>query len=65
MPALPRAARHTREDAPVKTVLTWLAIIIAVLWVVKDPTGAAAFARNVAHFLGQAADSLGTLASSL
>ena len=48
-----------------KTVLTWLAIIIAVLWVVKDPTGAAIFARNVAHFLGQAADSLGTLASSL
>jgi hypothetical protein len=48
-----------------KTVLTWLAIIIAVLWVVKDPTGAATFAHNIAHFLGQAADSLGTLASSL
>ena len=48
-----------------KTVLTWLAIIIVVLWVVKDPTGAAAFAHNVAHFLGQAATALGTLASSL
>jgi hypothetical protein len=49
----------------VKTVLTWVAIIIVVLWVVKDPTGAAILARNVAHFLGQAADALGTLASNL
>jgi hypothetical protein len=49
----------------VKTVLTWVAIIIVVLWVVKDPTGAAAFAHNVAHFLGQAATALGTLTSSL
>jgi hypothetical protein len=49
----------------VKTVLTWLAIIIAVLWVVKDPTGAAAFIHNIAHFLGQAAAAFGTLAGSL
>ena len=48
-----------------KTVLTWLAIIITALWVVKDPTGAATLAHNLAHFLAQAADSLGTLASSL
>ena len=48
-----------------KTVLTWLAIIIAVLWVVKDPTGAAAFIHNIAHFLGQAAAAFGTLTGSL
>jgi hypothetical protein len=49
----------------VKTVLTWVAIIIVVPWVVKDPIGAAAFAHYVAHFLGQAATALGTLTSSL
>ena len=48
-----------------KRLLTWIGIIIAVLWVVKDPTGAAALAHNIAHFLSQAATSLGTLASSL
>ena len=45
--------------------LTWLALVIAVLWVVKDPTGAAVLAHHFAAFLGQAATSLGTLASSL
>jgi hypothetical protein len=49
----------------VKTFLTWAGIIIAVLWVVKDPTGAASLARQFAHFLSQAATALGTLASSL
>ena len=48
-----------------RKALTWLAIIIAVLWVVKDPTGAALLAHHFAAFLGQAATSLGTLASSL
>jgi hypothetical protein len=48
-----------------RKALTWLGIIIAVMWVVKDPTGAAALGRNFAHFLGQAAAALGTLASSL
>jgi hypothetical protein len=65
VPALPRAARPARKDPPVKTVLTWLAIIIAVLWVVKDPTGAALLIHNIAHFLGQAATAFGTLAGSL
>ena len=48
-----------------KTVLTWAAIIIAILWVVKDPTGAANVARGIGHFLSQAATALGTLASNL
>jgi len=48
-----------------RKALTWLGIIIAVLWVVKDPAGAAVLARHFAAFLGQAASSLGTLASSL
>jgi len=48
-----------------KRLLTWAGIIIAVLWVVKDPAGAAALAHNLGHFLSQAATSLGTLASSL
>jgi hypothetical protein len=41
-----------------KKALTWLALIIAVMWVVKDPAGAAALAHQIAH-------ALTTLASSL
>lgn len=29
-----------------KTALTWLAIIIAVIWITNDPTGAAADLRH-------------------
>jgi hypothetical protein len=48
-----------------KTVLTWAGIIIAVMWVVKDPTGAANVVHGITHFLSQAAAALGTLANSL
>ena len=48
-----------------KKALTWLLLAIAVMWVVKDPAGAANLGRQAAHFLGQAAAAFGTLASSL
>jgi glycerol dehydrogenase-like iron-containing ADH family enzyme len=41
-----------------KNLLTWLALIIVALWLINDPTGAAAAAHHVAH-------ALSTLASSL
>jgi len=42
----------------VKKLLTWAALIIAVMWVVKNPAGAAADLRQIAH-------ALSTLVSSL
>ena len=41
-----------------KTVLTWLAVIIVVMFVVKNPTGAAAFVQQIAHALSTLAASL-------
>jgi hypothetical protein len=41
-----------------KNALTWLALIIAGLWVIQDPAGAAAAGHHVAH-------ALSTLASNL
>jgi hypothetical protein len=35
----------------VKKLLTWLALAIAVIWVVHNPTGAAAMAHQAAHAL--------------
>jgi hypothetical protein len=44
----------------------WLAAaIIVVIWVVRDPQGAANFAKGVGHFATQAASALGTLAKNL
>jgi hypothetical protein len=42
----------------VKKALTWLALIIAVIWVIHNPAGAAALAHQITH-------ALATLASSL
>jgi hypothetical protein len=42
----------------VKKALTWLALIIAVIYVINDPAGAAALAHKVMH-------SLATLAAGL
>jgi hypothetical protein len=42
----------------VKKILGWLALAIAALWLVKNPTGAA----NLAHQIGHA---LATLAAAL
>jgi hypothetical protein len=41
-----------------KKALTWLALIIAGIWLSKNPAGAAALAHQIAH-------ALTTLASSL
>jgi len=35
----------------VKKALTWVALIIAVIWLVKNPVGAAALAHQVMHAL--------------
>jgi hypothetical protein len=39
-------------------ILTWLGVIVAVLWVVKNPTGTAAFAQQVGHALSTLAGAL-------
>ncbi len=52
-PALTRSWRH-----PVKKILGWIALAIAVLWVIKNPAGAAA---DVKQFM----NALSTLASAL
>lgn len=41
-----------------KKALTWVALIIAVIWLIKDPAGAAALAREVMHSLTTLADAL-------
>jgi hypothetical protein len=35
----------------VKTVLTWLAIAIGAMWLVKNPAGAAALVHQILHAL--------------
>lgn len=46
--------------------LAWYAfIIVVVLWLIKNPTGAAHLAHQVMHGLGQAATSLSSIASNL
>jgi len=42
----------------VKKALTWVALIIAVIWLVKNPAGAAADARQLIHALTTLATSL-------
>jgi hypothetical protein len=42
----------------VKKILSWLALAIAALWVINNPSQAAALAHHIAH-------ALSTLASSL
>jgi hypothetical protein len=41
-----------------RKVLTWVALIIGVLWVMKNPTGAAAVVHQVFHALSTLAASL-------
>jgi hypothetical protein len=41
-----------------RKALTWLALIIAVIWLVKNPAGAAALAHQVIHALTTLATSL-------
>ncbi len=41
-----------------KKLLGWLALGIAVMWVIHDPTGAANLIHQVAHALSTLADSL-------
>lgn len=44
----------------------WIAAgIIIVLWVIRNPAGAAAAAKGIGHFANQAADAFGKLASNL
>jgi hypothetical protein len=42
----------------VKKALTWLAVIIAALWVINNPSQAAALAHHIAHALSILASSL-------
>ena len=48
-----------------KRAVRYLVIAVVVVWVVKDPTGAAALARHGVAGLQAAARSLSTLATSL
>ena len=48
-----------------KKLIRYLVIAVVVMWVVTDPTSAAAFAHKAAHAIGQAAHSLSTLAGAL
>ena len=41
-----------------KKILGWLALAIAALWVIKDPTGAAALVQQVGHALSTLAAGL-------
>ena len=41
-----------------KKILSWLALAIAVMWVVKNPTGAAALAHQIGHALSTLAAAL-------
>jgi hypothetical protein len=42
----------------VKKLLGWLALAIGAMWVVNDPTGAAALIQHVVHALATLAASL-------
>jgi hypothetical protein len=48
-----------------KKYATWLLLAVAGMWVVKDPTGAAALAHTALNALSRAATALGSLASNL
>ena len=41
-----------------KNVLTWGAIIVVGMWVIKNPAGAAAFVQGIAHALSTLAGAL-------
>jgi hypothetical protein len=43
----------------------WVLGAIVVLWVVRDPSGAARAAQGIGHFATQAAAAVGTLAKNL
>lgn len=49
----------------VRKWLPWLALALAIWWIVSDPHGAAAFAHHGEAFLRHAAASLATFASGL
>jgi hypothetical protein len=42
----------------VKKALTWIAVAIAAIWLVKNPAGAAALAHQIMHALTTLAASL-------
>ena len=48
-----------------KTVVKWVLIVIAGLWVIQDPAGAAALLHQAIDALKHAAQSLSQLASGL
>lgn len=48
-----------------KKYATWLLLAVVAMWVVQDPTGAAALAHSALHGLSHAATALGSLAHSL
>ena len=41
-----------------KKALTWIALIIAVMWLIKDPAKAGALAQQIGHALSTLAASL-------
>jgi hypothetical protein len=49
----------------VKKLIRWLLIAVVVVWVMKDPAGAAALARQGVAVIESAAHALSTLASGL
>jgi hypothetical protein len=42
----------------VKKILGWIALAIAAMWLVKNPTGAASLAHQIGHALSVLASSL-------
>jgi hypothetical protein len=48
-----------------KRIVRWLLIAVLALWVLRDPSGAAALARDVMAAAGHAARSLSALAAGL
>jgi hypothetical protein len=49
----------------VKKGIRWLVVVVAVVWVLQDPSGAAHLAHQIAAWLTHAAHSLSTLGSGL
>lgn len=46
--------------------LAWIAgIVVVIIWVVKDPTGAGQFAHSIGNALTAGAKALGTLTANL
>jgi len=48
----------------IKKAATWALIAVLVIWLINDPTGAAALAHNAAHALSRAASALTSITSS-